>query len=362
MIFSKNRLNGKITILESLFIMIRSLSIVFSVLCLIMAAFLYFTQYINSKEKRFEAVYFDRSVENPKKISDRVAEIAIHYSHRDRYPRINPHNFAGSWKGILSFGTSTRKQIQISQGHSDTVVKINGKKVFEGDSFGDFVHTFAPGEHEIEVFHVNNWHVVDFKVTIVDEVKKFTKYQLQSYFHDHDKPMNEIVYVGAYGSGSNSFLLNVELSDQDKGKIIWLDSHEAIDWQIKNDPGIAGVIVASYAPGSRVLGLNEGVPIAHSKDLVGFNSGSEVKCSCVVGTFHCYGRGELAKLENEVFQVTGAKLVGYAGSKSNKKIRTRKFDDKVRTSIKRMSQKIDEAEETCVKSSSPNFQKIFSSN
>ncbi|MBN9669656.1 hypothetical protein [Roseibium aggregatum] len=309
---------------------------------------------------RFEAVYFDRRDKDATSVSRKVAEIGIKYSQDDWFPRIDPANFAANWTGTLKFEKREKKQIQISQGHADTKVVIDGETVFEGSDFADFVHEFSPGEHSLEVFHLNRWHVVDFKFTIQEVFEKFSESQLKYFLDSFEEPISEAIYLGIYASHSKDQSVEVDLEAFAKGKVIWLDTHEAVDWTLHNDPGIAAVVIASYAPGTRVLGLENDVPIVHSKNLLGVNSGVVTKCVCAAGNFHCYHQGEFSELEKKVFDATGAHLVGYGtGISGGKKVRISPFDETTLAAIKQDRERIREAERICKKTVEPQFDALF---
>ncbi|WP_422375502.1 hypothetical protein [Roseibium sp.] len=307
----------------------------------------------------FDAVYFDRTVDNPHKIRETVPSIAIQFDGHDGFQGIKANRFAASWSGFVSFDRPVTKLVQVSQGHAKTRIKINGTVVYEGGSNAEFEHAFAPGEHLVEVFHINNWHTVEFKVTIQDKIRLFSANELASQFTALQQRPRDLVYFGLYGSRSKDLSVNIDLSEHLEGAVVWLDSYEAIDWTFRRDPGIRAVVIAAYTPGSRVIGLDGNVPVFHTRDTLDVRSKPKTRCTCSGAVFHCENQGRWAALEERLYERTGAQITAIAAESSAESLRPEAFDQALRKAIAVDAEKVKQAEAACKKRRNPDFDTLF---
>lgn len=307
----------------------------------------------------FDAVYFDRTVDNPHKIRETVPDIAIKFGGGAGFPNIKPRNFAASWNGFLTFDKPVTKLIQVSQSWAKTRIKIDGAIVFEGGSNAEFKHAFAHGQHYVEVFYINNWHAVQFKVTIQDEFQLFTTSELAAHFASMERRPRELVYFGLYGSRSKDTSVNLELAAQHEGSIVWLDSYEAIDWVFKTNPGIRAVVIAARKPGSRVIGLDDGIPVFRTREALSVRSKPKARCRCTVSAFRCDYRIGWTKLEDNLFERTGAQITAFATKNSAKSLHPQAFDQVMRKTIALEAQKAKKVEAACKKRRNADFDTLF---
>ncbi|MET1414575.1 hypothetical protein ABVF61_20055 [Roseibium sp. HPY-6] len=308
----------------------------------------------------FEAVYFDRTVKNPPKIREKVKDIAIKFGGRRVFPDIEPRNFTASWSGFVYYDEPVTKQILVSQSWAKTRIKIDGDIVYEGGSNTTIEHKFSAGKHHIEVFYINNWHTVEFKVTIQDKKRLFSRPELTSYFSAFQARPRNLVYIGLYESRARDTSVEVDLSFQHEGVTLWLDSYEAIDWRLENDPGVRAVVVAAFSPGSRVFGLRDDVPVLHTRKSFGIHSATASRCRCTAASFHCEDRTLIGELEDRLFELTGARIVAIGTSYSADKMRPQPFDKALRSAIEHDRAQARQAEAACKRRVNPDFDTLFS--
>ena len=205
----------------------------------------------------FKAIYFDREVPGTVVFQENVDSIAIKYAWAD-FHQIDSPNFAAYWVGKLSFSAPATKQFSVSQSWAKSRIFVDGVVVFDASNQSEtFTHEFSPGEHVIEVEHINNWHTVEYKVTIEDVVDKLTESQLKDRLAASSAKPANVYYVGLYESGRKDSTVDVAVPDRSQPAVLWLASYEAIDWNVDAlHPG-STVVVSSHSPGSRVRGSGD---------------------------------------------------------------------------------------------------------
>lgn len=213
----------------------------------------------NIPVNKFRADYFDISEPNNIICSEIVDSVRIQYSWEDGgIFQIDSQKFGGRWVGIFEYETTKTQSIHISQGSSEAKILIDGVEVYNGDSSKSFDYTFTAGEHEIEVQYVNNWHTVDFSVSIQEPIiirkTADVKNILSTHISQND---TNIWYVGLYESDSFDGSVMVDVASSDIPTVIFLNSYSPISWVLLDNEqaNIKAIIISSYNPGSEVKNL-----------------------------------------------------------------------------------------------------------
>jgi hypothetical protein len=305
----------------------------------------------------FRAFYFDRNDPTKVVFQEDVEGIAIKYALAE-FHKIDSPNFGAYWVGMLNFASAETKQFSVSQSWAKSRIFIDGAVVFDGGNDGKtFTHSFTPGDHVVEVEFINNWHTVEYKVTIEDVVEKLDDVALASRLKSQDGKFGGVYYVGLYESSRKDTSVDVTISQTDGPIILWLTSYEAIDWNIVSlNPGSI-VVVSSYAPGSRVRGPDI-KQVYHSQGSRGLY-GLSKQCSCVAGTFHCEGDQDLNDVAERLLSATGVPLSGYATEYSASALTVQPYDSalSLRISAQRDADRV--ARDQCVRKANPDFDKMM---
>ncbi|WP_420411318.1 hypothetical protein [Roseibium sp.] len=309
----------------------------------------------------YQLTYYDRAKPGVAKRSETVSNIALNFGPERVFNKIPPGRLAASWVGRMSFDEPKVKQISVKQSWGTAKILVNGKEILNGGGNTQIKHTFSKGVNEIEVFYINNWHTVTFKVVIEDVIDYYSISDLLSHSKKNLNIDDKIIYVGLYEAANGTSDVTVDVGEVSQGNILWLDSYDPIDWRIVDAGKVKSVVVASHAPGSRVLGLDKNTPISFTKKPIGVHSKSELKCHCVAGTFHCYGGENLEKLESEVTKRTGLELVAYGTSYAARKIEPVPFNDDMREQIQQIEPTKKRLRAQCLKKSNPDFDTLFNS-
>lgn len=304
-------------------------------------------------DRGFRAIYFNR--DNPGQVvfQEDVDSIAIKYAWAD-FHQINSQNFAAYWVGRRSFDTATTRQFSVSQSWARSRVLIDGDIVFDENSRSEtFTHAFAPGEHVIEVEYINNWHTVEFKVTIGDVIDPLTETALAAYLEARNPRPAHLYYVGLYESGRRDTSVDVMLPPSRAPAILWLTSYEAIDWNISSLPRGSTVIISSYSPGSRARGPGVG-QVVHVQRAWSIHSETR-RCSCSPGGFHCEDEQDLEDVAQRLRAVTGVELSGYAMAYSAPAVAVRSYGGGVARRILEQREALEAARRQCMRTNNPDF-------
>lgn len=115
---------------------------------------------------RFQAFYFSDKSPGTVIHSEPATEPAMKYSWSE-FHGLDANDFAGYWIGKFAFSAPTTLDIGILQSHAETAIFVDKRQVLAGPGETSGTCQVAAGTHLIEIQHVNNWHTIDFAVTLV---------------------------------------------------------------------------------------------------------------------------------------------------------------------------------------------------
>lgn len=304
----------------------------------------------------FKAIYFDRAAPGKVVFQENVESIAIKYAWAE-FHRIDSPKFGGYWVGKLSFAKPTTKQISVSQSWAKSRVLIDGEIVFDGANSGNtFSHTFAPGDHVIEVEFIKNWHTTEYKVTIEDPTVKLDADEVSGFIARNGRNASDLYYVGLYESSAKDTGVSVNMPRTGKPAVLWLTSYEAVDWNIQSS-GPVTVIVSSYAPGSRVRGPRV-KQVAQVDRSMSISRVSE-NCSCTAGHFHCEQRDDLEGVARHLQSVTGLELSGYAVKYSASALTLQPYGQTIATRLLGLRARREADRKVCERNADPDFDNMM---
>jgi hypothetical protein len=264
----------------------------------------------------FKAFYMNTNRPREVIAQEQVGDVAISYPW-DEFHGIKSEDFGAYWVGRMRFKKSQLRLIGINQGHSKTRLIIDGEIVFEGSQSATVPYQFSPGEHLIEVEHLNNWHTTGFKLSFGNHVQMTSVQQVRAVLAGRGSVGEpDAHYIGVYEAKRRDQTVTLDVSALVRDSIIVVSSYEAVKWVFTpaNSRHVKAVVVASHSPGSEVAGVNEKrTTVVHYKGMVG-SYGLEPSCRCVAGRYHCETQTTLASLNQSVEEISGATLRGFSGS------------------------------------------------
>lgn len=305
----------------------------------------------------FRAIYFDRSAPRAAVFEENVDGIAIKYAWSD-FHNIKSDNFAAYWIGKLHFAEPTTKQISVSQSWAKSRILIDGEIVFDGESSDNsFTHQFAPGEHVIEVEYINNWHTVEYKVTIEDVVERLSGSEVAAHLRAQSSSAKTLYYVGLYESDRKDTSVDVAVPATGRPAILWLASYEAIDWDVSALAPGSTVILGSRSPGSTVRGAGA-ARVLHLKDAWSIHNESR-RCSCSAASYHCDNEEDLGHAAGKLRDLAGLPLSAYFVRYRASAVTLQPYDHGVARRIWRQREASDAAQRECAHRANPDFDNIM---
>jgi hypothetical protein len=114
---------------------------------------------------KFKAFYF--SDKHPETVlhSETAAAAAMKYSWSDLY-HLDANDFAGYWVGNFEFAAPAILEFGVAQSHAQTAIYVDKRPILIGREETAATCSVPAGTHLIEIQHVNNWHTIDFAVTL----------------------------------------------------------------------------------------------------------------------------------------------------------------------------------------------------
>jgi hypothetical protein len=286
----------------------------------------------------FNVLYFDTK---KKVILDKTKsqDIAVSYSWDEMY-NTPSEDFGAYWAGKLNFNEATNKKIIIDQSHSKSMLMIDGKLVYQGDSEAEVPFGFTKGIHLLEVRHFNNWHTTKFSVTLQPgSDTQVNDYKAQPFpvrrnfsvsaSGGSQRPAKldfdigaipekyisnppRIVLAGIYRTKSPNAEVIVALDKMPFPVVLMLSSVEPVKWLVKNPSGNEIVKVVNSPNTVVSLGSPENIPI-ETQEMPFFQSYKvgEIKCHCDDSPLYCSQKPVLL-LINNIQQATNVPVYGYS--------------------------------------------------
>jgi hypothetical protein len=168
----------------------------------------------------------------------------------------------------------------------------------------------------------------------------------------------DFYYVGLYESGNADTSVDVQLPRTGKPATLWLDSYEAIDWNVSAPDGLAAVVVASYTPGSRVLGERPAL-LLHADRAFGVHSASASGCSCVAGHYHCEREHGLPAVAGQLRSLAGLRLAGAATQYSASSVAVEPWGADELAEGGRQEALVESARKVCAAHANPDFDRLL---
>jgi hypothetical protein len=312
----------------------------------------------------FRAFYINTN--NPRNAiaSEDVNDIAINYSYNE-FHQILSEDFGAYWIGTLQFSAPEVRMISVDQSWSRTRIVIDGAIAYEGGDNARVPFRFTEGTHRIEVEYVNNWHTTALKVAFLKNPVLLSAPQIRAELAARKLTGLDTYYSGLYESNAKDLTVTVNVAKLPRDGILFVTSYSAIQWIVAG-PGarnIKAVVVASYAPGSEVVGLAPKVPIFQLAGYFGSYDFKPPSCSCVGGTYHCGSSTTLRSTMDKVEAMTAGTMVAYTGGYglSNVNVPGTLINAETLKNDAALAQASELQRKRCEKSATPDFEHMMES-
>ena len=250
----------------------------------------------------FTANYYDNSTFVA---SESVTRPSINYAYSE-FNNIDSQNFTATWSGTLEV-FSQPKQIEINfyVSWADVSLYIDNVEISSwSNSKKTIQQDLAVGTHEITVTYANHWHTTEFNVSFTD-MPVYLKAQVPDYLTPLIDENTQVIYVGAYESGSLYNTSTVTLENTADKVFLFLSSYSSINWIIENPHNveISGIAYGSYGPGPTIVAGTDVATFEIDNFSYAYNNGFTAPVADIVdmiGTEPDYLYGEYALTQAEI--------------------------------------------------------------
>ncbi len=305
----------------------------------------------------FRVFYFDRTTAAKRAFEDRSETIAIKYAW-DELHGISSEAFAAYWVGLVEAEKAGPQKIDFSLSWSRARVFVNGKLVQEAGRNGSFTADFRRGPNLIEVEYINNWHTTEFKLTLGEMRPRVPLAEVGAALRRLDRGFSGVHYIGLYESDNRDTSVVVKLSPGARKAVLWLDSHEAIDWRIDPGDDIAAIVIASYSPGSRAVNAGD-IPIVEVEKGFRLYHAAPTGCSCAGARYYCENSDTVVNLAARMQQASGLRLTDYAVNYNAAAVVSAPFDAPVKARIDAAAEANERKRAECDARQNPDFDSVF---
>jgi hypothetical protein len=264
----------------------------------------------------FKVFYINTNNPRTAIASDYVTDIGISYAY-DELHKIPSEEFGAYWVGKLRFDKAQEKTINVSHGVGKSRVILDGQVLHEGARAASIPYHFGAGDHVLEVEYVNNWHTTQFRLSVADQLVRLNTPQVRGELRRAGAAGAPVHYVGVYESKRPDLSISLNAAQLRGDAVLVLNSYAPVKWIVENlqHAPIKAIVVASFQPGSEVVGLpNAGPRIVAHAGRVGTYASPEARCRCVASRYHCEDSGDLLKTQTEVADLTGGVLASVSGA------------------------------------------------
>lgn len=307
----------------------------------------------------FKAYYFDRTNAPISAFEHFSDTVAVKYAW-DELHGINSEKFAAYWVGLVQAERAGPQDIAVSMSWSKARIFLNGEMVYDGGGKKSFPVTFRKGANLLEVEYINNWHTTEFKLTIASGVPRIPISHVGAALGSLDRSFSGIHYVGLYESKTRDTTVTVGIPEKARDAVVWLDSYEAIDWQLEQPDRVAAIFVASYSPGSRVVNAGQ-IPVFEVERGFGVRSVGRPGCSCSGAGFRCESKNDLGDLSAQLKKLSGYAIESFGVTYAAARVVTEPVDEVAKRQIDAAKQLIEQKRAQCEAQREPDFDTMFGS-
>ncbi len=264
---------------------------------------------------KFKAFYFDINRPTSSIITETVSDIGIQFN--NTYEGIPAQSFAAYWVGKLHFGRAEKVRLNLSQSNATSRIYLDNEIIYDGGGDPNKIIAMEPGDHLLELEHINNWHTAGVFLSIKEHQRLLAYEDIREKLNTILPEGTQTLYAGLYESPSPDSTVTVNVNDMGKPLFLVLNSYDPIKWTIEG-PGkdqVKAVLLASFKSMSEIRGeyRNE-IPKFYYR-LPSINYGLTPRCSCNEAGYHCEGESFLELAENLQF-LFHRSVSGYTGKYS----------------------------------------------
>jgi hypothetical protein len=228
----------------------------------------------------------DTSIVPVLKYTETVTRPAIAYSYDNEFD-IDSHNLYATWEGNITANEDTTLNANFDVSWSDVSFYLDDLLVSKWANSDKVIPlTLETGEHTVRIEYHNHWHTTGFNASFTNYTQTDTSEDLSALVTE----TTQISFIDAYEADTGNSRYNevvITLPEGSRSHILFLSSHDAVNWVINNpyDVDLPAVVFNSYGPGTTVTNAGDTL-ILHATDLRrygGMNHGAEADVASMTG-------------------------------------------------------------------------------
>lgn len=242
----------------------------------------------------------DTSITPVLKHTETVKRPAISYIYDYEFG-INSYNLYAEWEGEIEVSEAIDINASFDVSWSDVSFYIDGELVSKWANSNKVIPlSLSVGTHSVRVEYHNHWHTTGFNVSFTNYRKTDVSEDLSAKISD----TTQISSIVAYEVDSSTSIYNeveITLPLSSKPQLLFLSSHNAINWIIKNpyNTKLEGVVFNSYGAGSTVSNTYSAFVI-QATDLSGYGTNPAADITSMTGREPDYSYDDYAIANIEI--------------------------------------------------------------
>ncbi len=240
----------------------------------------------------FRAFYFD--VRNPTVVvyTEVVGGADTHYLPENGHlGSIKSDSFGGYWIGNYVFATSQKYTFHLSQGSSESRIRVDGIVIFEGTGSESVDYTFTPGTHKVEIEQVNkSWTSSGSTIFLLPWAKAYTVAELSAALAPLWKNSSAQVWLASPSdiSGANR-VTQIALKPTSVPTTLVLGSYIATTWVYPSNSqaNIKAIVLSASDKGSSIKNVPPGIPVYILNERIESVSADRLVSICPVTEDYC---------------------------------------------------------------------------
>jgi hypothetical protein len=271
------------------------------------------------------AFYFDTKSPKTTIFEEVVTGADTHYlPDNQNLSNIAPDGFGGYWIGNYVFTKEQMYTIHISQGSSESRIRIDGVVVFEGTESKSFDYNFTRGTHKVEIEQVNkNWTGSGSTIFLLPWAKSYTIAELSTALEPQWKNKSAQVWLASpYDIGGADRTVTVSLKQTSVPTTLVLSSYIATTWAYptNSQANIKAIVLSSYDKGSSIKNVPPNIPVYVLREWIENVDGNHLVTICPITEDYCSRDNDVRPAAQKVASFFGGEKPSGIGAMADSRV------------------------------------------
>lgn len=220
-------------------------------------------------------------------------------------------SFGGYWIGNYVFTATQKYTIHLSQGSSESRIRIDGIIVYEGTESKSFDHTFTPGTHKVEIEQVNkNWTMSGSTIFLLPLARSYSVSELKTVLEPQWKNKNSQIWLASpYDISGSDRIVKIVLKPTLLPTTLVLSSYIATTWSYptNSQANIKAIVISSQDKGSSIKNVPPNIPVYVLDEWIEQVDASNLVTICPVSEDYCSQESDIRPVALKVANFFGGK-------------------------------------------------------